>query len=580
MRQSLFILALILLLPLASQAAFKSSADVNTREAAVNPAPLKDDIILPMPCGLELILRAVHVPGGNTLRDRSFAMGLASQSQPDRGFYERQFNGHIAAPFRQANLPFEWQQKLREAEDEGSWYFIGKYEISRLQWEAVMKGLDSQGNENPAACPSGGKDMNLPVTGISWFETQEFINRYNAWLVKNHRTSLPFFAGTSNLAFVRLPTEEEWEYAARGGSHVPPEWWAEKDFFPMPEGRSISDYGVYDAGSPPPAANPIGTRLANPLGLHDTAGNAREMVDGFFRMSVADLRNGQIERRLHGSAGGILAKGGSFHSQENGVLPGSRDEVPLFTARGAASASDLGFRVALGSLNIPDASRMEELRSQEEAGNKLPEGAMLEDNFSSPLEAIDALLKRDQGQFHASLEKLRNLVRDEAEARSRADADNLERAFRGLLYQAETLRSFAYRYATAYKLRAQLQQALAQNLDENTRLKAEQGLSQANADLKDYLSSLEMGASYYLHNLENLAAQPAASLDSLARQAKTEYGGAGVFNEHMRHNAEILIKFLHEAQSRQLSGASVQSILKSILPEAHYELLPLAKKGK
>lgn len=574
----LLIFALFFILPCTANAAFKSSADVNIRENAINPAPLADDISLPMPCGLELTMRAVHVPSGNLLRDRAFAMGMANQGQAGRSFYERQFHGRIAAPFQLKNLPAAWQGKLAD-EKGGSWYFIGKYEISRMQWDAVMHALDDQGNENPAACPASAKGMDLPVTGISWFEVQNFINRYNTWLVKNHAAKLPSYPGTANLAFVRLPTEEEWEYAARGGTHVPPEWWAEKDFYPLPEGRSISDYGVYNAGNPPQGASPIGSRLANPLGLHDTAGNVREMIDGFFRMSIADMRNGQLERRLHGAAGGILAKGGSFHSDEHGVMPGSRDEMPLFTTRGAARAADLGFRLALGSLNIPDADRLRELRAEEDltshAEDQQEEANI---NFTTPIEAVDELLKTDQGKLHASLEKLRDLLEDQENAHAREDAANLERAFRGLLYQAETLRSFAYRYATAHKLRAQLQEALTQNLDAQTRAKAEAGLAQANADLKDYLSSLEMGASYYLTGLENIAGR--ANLAALARQARTEYGGQGVFNEHMRQNTDILEKFLQTARARKLSGANVQSILKAILPEAHYELLPFAQARK
>lgn len=572
----LLLLALLCLLPIAANAAFKSSSDVNFREKSVNPSPLQDDIALPMPCGLELIMRAVHVPSGNLLRDRPFVMGIAGQTQSGRGFYERQFYGRIAAPFQFRNLPAAWQARLPD-EKSGSWYFIGKYEISRMQWDAVMNALDDQGGENPAACPANAKGMDLPVTGISWFQVQNFINRYNSWLMKNHPASLPSYPGTANLAFVRLPTEEEWEYAARGGSHVPPEWWAEKDFHPLPEGRTISDYGVYNTGSPPQGPSPIGTRLANPLGLHDTAGNAREMIDGFFRLSIADMRNGQLERRLHGAAGGILAKGGSFHSEEYGVLPGGRDEMPLFTLKGPAMAADLGFRLALGSLNIPDADRLRELRAEEDrSSSQLAREEEKSLNFSTPLEAVDALLKTDHGQLQASLEKLRGLLEDQENAWTREDAASTERAFRGLLYQAETLRAFAYRYAAAHKLREQLRQLLAGSMDAATRAKAEQGLAEADADLRDYLSSLEMGASYYLSNLENIAGRP--DLVRLARQARTEYGGQGVFNEHMRHNADILEKFLKASREGRLSGASVQSVLKAILPEAHYDLLPFAKQ--
>ena len=575
MRLLFFLLLFAYLWPMPVDAAFRSSADSQAPELAFNPVPLQDDIILPMPCGLQLILRAVHVPGHNLLQDRAFTMGVSSQ-QAGRGFYEGQFTGHIAAPFTMSNLPESWRQKLAGQGDSGSWYFIGKYEISHLQWDAVMDALDSAGNENSHLCPLPGKGMRQPVTNVSWFDVQNFLNRYNAWLIKKHRADLPAWPGTQNMAFLRLPTEEEWEFAARGGDHVPPEWWADKDFFPQAEGHKISDYGIYNTGTALSAPGPIGSRLANPLGLHDTAGNAREMIDGFFRMSIPEMRNGQIERRLHGASGGLLSKGGGFRSLEEAVLPGARDETPLFTANGAAFASDLGFRVALAGINVPDAERMKELRKDVEKSAQTLEANIEPDlaaeNFTNPLEAVRAMLKVVNNPLHPGLEKLHSMLEEQEQAQTRADAENLERAFRGLLYQAETLRSYAYRYAAAIKLRDQLKAILAGNVSASDREKAEKGLQLANEDLKDYLSSLEMGASYYKNGLERLAGQPYGNIASLVRQARTEYGGEGVFNEHMRHNAEILDNFLKDGSNAH--KAKIQTILQAILPEAHYKLLP------
>ncbi|MDE7372325.1 MAG: hypothetical protein K2N07_11430, partial [Desulfovibrio sp.] len=66
------LLPLLLLIPRPALAAFTSANDGVAVESAWNPAPAKDDIVLPMPCGLSLTLRAVAVPAGGLIKDRTF----------------------------------------------------------------------------------------------------------------------------------------------------------------------------------------------------------------------------------------------------------------------------------------------------------------------------------------------------------------------------------------------------------------------------------------------------------------------------------------------------------------------------
>ncbi len=70
-------------------------------------------------------------------------------------------------------------------------YYIGKYEVTQAQWEAVM------GNN-----PSKFRGDNLPVESVSWGDVQIFLGKLNSMTGKNYR----------------LPTEAEWEFAARGGN--------------------------------------------------------------------------------------------------------------------------------------------------------------------------------------------------------------------------------------------------------------------------------------------------------------------------------------------------------------------------
>lgn len=570
----LTVLILILALVQPACAAFKSSNDAVVPGKTWNPNPQADDIILPMPCGLSLALRAVAVPQGALIRDKAFPMGTSSSHNQDRQIYERQFPGYIAAAFTAGDLPPAWQKKLKVAGGHDSFYFIGKYEISTMQWDAVMDAVDRDGLENPSLCPMPGRhNSSLPAAQVSWFETQEFLNRYNAWLVKNHAGDLPAFKGTNNIAFLRLPTEEEWEYAARGGSRVPPEWWADKDMFPFADGVELKDYAVMSHDMPRSAPLAIGSRLPNPLGLYDTAGNVREMVDGFFRMSIPDMSNGQLARRLHGSAGGVLAKGGGFRSYAGAVLPGSRDEVPLYTAKGPGRAADLGFRVALAGLNIPNAQRLKELR-KEAAGAK-PQGQAAIDLGQTPLDAATALAARTEGPLKKDLEKLRERLEDQQEAQEAENQKNTEQSFRSLLYQAETLRAFAFRYSATHQQLEKVRALLKQPLDGANRANARELLATGEKDLEDYLQSLRMGANYYKATLELLARKPKAELDRLFVLTRREYGSGTIFDEHMRQNLETLRNYLSAMRKSGAQALSLNTILKGILPPKHYKLLPL-----
>jgi len=568
------ILLIMLSVALPAQAAFKSSSDPVALEQAWNPLPLDDDITLPMPCGLSLALRGVPVPQGALIQDKSFPMGISSSGNQDRQIYEKQFPGHIAAQFTIKDLPAPWQEKLqRKSNSQDSWYFIGKYEISAMQWDAVMDALDRAGVENPAQCPKAANNSNLPVTGISWFDAQEFLNKYNAWLVKKHVRDLPAFHGTNNIAFLRLPTEEEWEYAARGGASVPPEWWASKDIFPFEEGKALKDYAVTSQETALSAPLGIGSRSANPLGLHDTAGNAREMVDGFFRLSIPDMSNGQISRRLHGAAGGVLTKGGSYRGDVDAVMPGSRDEVPFYTAQGPSRPTDLGLRVALAGLNIPSAQRLSELRK--ESGRINPQAQSGADLGGTPPDVARALAARAEGILKQDLTRLAERLEDQQQAQAAEDKKTLEQNFRSLLYQAETLRAFAFRYSATHQQIAKIHELLKQQLNNTNRANARELLATAEKDLKDYLQSMQMGASYYKTTLERLAQKPDEDIERLFSQTRREYGANTIFDVHMRQNMETMRSYLGIIRKKGMQALGINAILKGILPQKHYKLLPI-----
>ena len=119
-------------------------------------------------------------------------------------------------------------------------YYMGKYKVTQALWEAVM-----------GSNPSYFKGDNLPVEKVSWNDCQEFISKLNSLTGRKFR----------------LPTEAEWEYAARGGK--------KRRGYQYSGSSNITDVAWYD-GNSGSKTHPVGTKQANELGIYDMSGNVYE----------------------------------------------------------------------------------------------------------------------------------------------------------------------------------------------------------------------------------------------------------------------------------------------------------------
>jgi formylglycine-generating enzyme required for sulfatase activity len=123
---------------------------------------------------------------------------------------------------------------------------IGKYEVTQAQWQAVM-----------GSNPSYFKGVNLPVESVSWDDVQEFIRKLNAQTGKGYR----------------LPTEAEWEFAARGGN---------KSKGYIYSGSHTPGSVAWYYGNAGDTTHVVGTKLPNELGIYDMSGNVWEWCSDWY----------------------------------------------------------------------------------------------------------------------------------------------------------------------------------------------------------------------------------------------------------------------------------------------------------
>ena len=239
-----------------------------------NPMPLKPSARQKTPGPVKVIkvngvsFNMIHVEGG------TFTMGATPEQGGDAEDDEK--------PAHQVTL---------------SSYYIGETVVTQALWEAVM-----------GSNPSFLRGSDRPVENVSWDACQEFIKRLNSMTGRHFR----------------LPTEAEWEFAARGGN--------KSRGYKYSGSNTLERVAWYNANSGG-ETHPVKEKQANELGLYDMSGNVNEWCQDWYRSYSSSSQT---------TSPGCVYRGGSWYDNARNCRVSYRNfDMPEISCNG------IGFRLAL-----------------------------------------------------------------------------------------------------------------------------------------------------------------------------------------------------------------------------------------
>jgi len=178
-------------------------------------------------------------------------------------------------------------------------FYIGKFEVTQAQWKKVM-------GSNPSVFQSdkvSDDPADHPVDNVTWDDAQQFLKKLNS--MEKGRT-------------YRLPTEFEWEYAARAGA---------TNDIPWSQIRKTAQIGLR-------TTNTVGQKQPNAWGLYDMLGNVWEWVQDYYNEKIF--------------ADSVPTKTGKVHVLKGASFVGDVKNATYMThAAGPGNGWDIGFRVVM-----------------------------------------------------------------------------------------------------------------------------------------------------------------------------------------------------------------------------------------
>lgn len=181
-------------------------------------------------------------------------------------------------------------------------YYIGRYEITQAEWEAVMH-----------RAPKGHYCIIVGQSGKPWYDEIGKGDRYPAYNIW-YEDAVAFcetLSAKTGLSF-RLPTEAEWECAARGGKYTRGYKYAGSDT-PDDVAWMSSNARVQGLGNDDYGIHPVGELLGNELGIYDMSGNVSEWTgNAYYAYSLTNNSNPAGKEVLNNGQDTLVLRGGSW----------------------------------------------------------------------------------------------------------------------------------------------------------------------------------------------------------------------------------------------------------------------------